>query len=392
MISKVKLLADKYFNEILEIRRHLHKHPELSFKEFKTSDYIQKFLESKNIPFTSGHVKTGIIAKIKGLNPDKKKILLRADLDALPIHEENEISYKSVNKGVMHACGHDVHTSSLLGAMLILNDLTNSFEGTVECVFQPGEELLPGGAKLMIEEGLLDSAPSCCLAQHVFPDLEAGKVGFKSGMYMASTDEIHVKVKGKGGHAALPNKLIDPVLMAAQLITNIQQIISRNNQPTDPSVLSFGYIKADGATNVIPDEVHIKGTFRTFNEKWRKEAHAKMKKLANSICVGMGGECEFIIKEGYPFLKNDSTITEIAKIAAQKFLGEENVVDLPLRMTAEDFSYFSQVSPSCFYRLGTGNDNNIQNLHTSTFNIDESALKTGMGLMSFIALEQLVKL
>ncbi len=389
MISQVKLLTEKYFNEVLKIRRHLHQFPELSFKEFKTSLFIQEFLKSKQIPFSHGHVKTGIIAQIKGKNPHKKKILLRADLDALPINEENNISYKSVNQGIMHACGHDVHTSSLLGAMLILNDLRNSFEGTVECVFQPGEEVLPGGAKLMIEEGLLDSPPQCCIAQHVFPDLEAGKVGFKSGMYMASTDEIHVTVKGKGGHAALPNKLIDPVLMAAQLITTMQQIISRNNHPTDPSVLSFGYVKADGATNIIPDEVHIKGTFRTFNEKWRKEAHVKMKKLAQSICLGMGGECDFEIREGYPFLKNDESTTEIAKLAAEKYLGKENVVDLPLRMTAEDFSYFSQVSPSCFYRLGTGNKNNLQNLHTSTFNIDESAIKTGMGLMSYIALEQL---
>ncbi len=389
MISQVKLLSDKYFEEILKVRRHLHQHPELSFKEYKTSDFIQSFLKDNNISFTSGHVKTGIIAQIKGKNPDKKKIILRADLDALPIIEKNNVDYKSVNEGVMHACGHDVHTSSLLGAMLILKELKNSFEGTIECVFQPGEEMLPGGAKLMIEEGLLDFPPNCCIAQHVFPDLDAGKVGFKSGMYMASTDEIHVTVKGKGGHAALPNKLIDPVLMSAQLITNMQQIISRNTHPTDPSVLSFGYIKADGATNVVPDKVHIKGTFRTFNEKWRKEAHEKMKKLANSICEGMGGECDFEIREGYPFLKNDPSITKIAKTAAEKYLGKENVIDLPLRMTAEDFSYFSQVSPSCFYRLGTGNKNNTQNLHTSTFDIDESALKTGMGLLSYIAIEQL---
>jgi amidohydrolase len=389
MISQVKLLAEKYFNEILKVRRHLHKFPELSFKEFKTSEFVQDFLKVKEIPFTSGHVKTGIVAQIKGKNPDKQKILLRADLDALPIHEENQVDYKSVNNGIMHACGHDVHTSSLLGAMLILNDLRDSFEGTIECVFQPGEEVLPGGAKLMIAEGLLSSPPKCCIAQHVFPDLEAGKVGFKSGMYMASTDEIHVTVKGKGGHAALPNKLIDPVLMAAQLITNMQQIVSRNNHPTDPSVLSFGYVKADGATNVIPDQVHIKGTFRTFNEKWRKEAHLKMKKLAQSICTGMGGECAFEIREGYPFLENDVSITKIAKDAAEKYLGKENVTDLPLRMTAEDFSYFSQVSPSCFYRLGTGNENNLQNLHSSTFNVDESALKTAMGLMSYIAIKQL---
>jgi len=389
MISQVKLLSDKYFEEILKVRRHLHQHPELSFKEYKTSDFIQSFLKDNNISFTSGHVKTGIIAQIKGKNPDKKKIILRADLDALPIIEKNNVDYKSVNEGVMHACGHDVHTSSLLGAMLILKELKNSFEGTIECVFQPGEEMLPGGAKLMIEEGLLDIEPDCCIAQHVFPDLDAGKVGFKSGMYMASTDEIHITVKGKGGHAALPNKLIDPVLMSAQLITNMQQIISRNTHPTDPSVLSFGYIKADGATNVVPDQVHIKGTFRTFNEKWRKEAHGKMKKLANSICEGMGGECDFEIREGYPFLKNDPSITKIAKTAAEKYLGKENVIDLPLRMTAEDFSYFSQVSPSCFYRLGTGNKNNTQNLHTSTFDIDESALKTGMGLLSYIAIEQL---
>ena len=391
MIEDIKHIAKENISKIIALRRALHQNPELSFKEFETSKAVQEFLQQNNISFKAGFVKTGIVAKIEGLNPEKNEVVLRADLDALPIQEENKTDYCSNNSGVMHACGHDVHTASLLGSAIILNKLKNKFEGTIKLIFQPGEEQLPGGAKLMLEEGVLKNSPKACIAQHVFPDIVAGKVGFKSGIYMASADELHVEVKGKGGHAALPHLLSDPILMTAQIINSLQQIISRNNNPDNPSVLSFGYIKANGATNVIPDKVILKGTFRTFDEEWRKIAHEKMKSIAESICQSAGGECDFNIKVGYPFLKNDFNVTERARKAAENYLGKKNVIDLDLRMTSEDFSYFSQVAPSCFYRLGTGDGNSIRRLHTSTFDIDESALLISSGLMAYIAIEELSK-
>jgi len=391
MIEEIKHIAKENLSEIIALRQALHQNPELSFKEFETSKAVQEFLRQNNISFEAGFVKTGIVAKIEGLNPGKNEVVLRADLDALPIQEENKTDYCSTNSGVMHACGHDVHTASLLGSAIILNKLKNKFEGTIKLIFQPGEEQLPGGAKLMLEEGVLKTSPKACIAQHVFPDLIAGKVGFKSGIYMASADELHVEVKGKGGHAALPHLLSDPILMTAQIINSLQQIISRNNNPDNPSVLSFGYIKANGATNVIPDKVILKGTFRTFDEEWRKIAHVKMKNIAESICQSAGGECDFNIKVGYPFLKNDVNVTQRARKAAENYLGKKNVIDLDLRMTSEDFSYFSQVAPSCFYRLGTGDGNSTRRLHTSTFDIDESALSISSGLMAYIALEELSK-
>ena len=391
MIEKLRNIAKKHVSESINIRKHLHAHPELSFKEYKTSKFIQSVLKKHNISFTIGHVETGIIATIKGKNPSTKEILLRADMDALPILEDNNVDYKSKNKGIMHACGHDFHSASLIGTALILNELKEDFNGTIKFVFQPGEEKLPGGAKLMIEGGLLNNNPQACIAQHVYPDLKVGKVGFRSGLYMASADEIYITVKGKGGHAALPHLLNDPVLMTSQIIINLQQIVSRNNKPNNPSVLSFGYVNAQGETNIIPDKVQIKGTFRTFDEKWRFIAHEKMKKIANAICESAGGSCDFDIKVGYPFLVNNEQVTKTAIIAAEKYLGEENVINLDLRMTSEDFAYISQSSPSCFYRIGTGDGENSKRLHTSTFDIDEKAFSISSGLMAYIALEQISK-
>ena len=358
MIDKIKTIASSNLEKVIQVRRFIHQNPELSFQEFNTSKYIQKFLKEHDISYEAGILETGIVAKIEGKNPTDQLIVLRADMDALPIQEENDINYCSINNGIMHACGHDVHTASLLGTALILQEFKDDFSGTIKFIFQPGEEKLPGGAKLMLEDGVFNKTPKSCYAQHVFPDLPAGKVGFKSGIYMASADELHIKIIGKGGHAALPHKLNDPILMAAQLINSLQQIVSRNNNPNNPSVLSFGYISGKGATNVIPNIVELKGTFRTFNETWRFDAHQKMKAIANGICQSAGGKCEFDIKVGYPFLVNDKIVTENAKLAAIDYLGINNVVDLELRMTAEDFAYFSQVAPSCFYRLGTGNQNN----------------------------------
>lgn len=392
--SIIKQKASSYKQEVIAIRRHLHQYPELSFQEFETSKYVCEKLDEYGIEYKSGYVKTGIVGLIEGNNPDSKIIALRADLDALPITEENKVDYKSKNEGVMHACGHDVHTSSLLGVAKILNELKTEFEGTVKLIFQPGEEKLPGGASLMIEEGVLENPkPNAVIGQHVYPQLESGKVGFKSGMYMASTDELHVTVHGKGGHAALPHLIVDPILISAHIITGLQQIVSRNSHPTVPTVLSFGKVQANGATNIIPDKVELQGTFRAMNEKWRTDAHIKMKKMAEQIAEGMGGSCEFNILKGYPFLVNDEELTNNAKQYAKEYLGEENVVDLELRMTAEDFAYYSQKAPSCFYRLGVKNDKNttVTGLHTSTFNIDEGAIETSIGLMSWLTICELNK-
>lgn len=388
----IKQKAAAYKDEVIAIRRHLHQHPELSFEEFETSKYVCSKLDEFGIEYQTGFVKTGIVGLIKGNNPESKTIALRADLDALPIVEENDVEYKSVNEGVMHACGHDVHTSSLLGAAKILNELKSEFEGTIKLIFQPGEERLPGGASLMIKEGVLENPkPDSIIGQHVYPQLEAGKVGFKSGMYMASTDELFMTVHGKGGHAALPHLTVDPVLITAHILTALQQLVSRHSHPTAPTVLSFGKIIGQGATNIIPDKVELEGTFRAMDEEWRAEAHQKMIKMAESIAEGMGGKCEFEIRKGYPFLVNDEEVTNRAKNAAKDFLGADKVVDLDLRMTAEDFAYFSQASPACFYRLGIKNDAQGINhgLHTSKFNIDENAIETSIALMTWLTLNEL---
>jgi amidohydrolase len=302
------------------------------------------------------------------------------------------VPYKSKNEGVMHACGHDVHTSSLLGTAKILNTLRDEFEGTVKLIFQPGEEKIPGGASLMIKEGVLEKPKvDNIIGQHVMPLIEAGKVGFRSGMYMASADEIYVKVKGKGGHGAMPEMNVDPVLITAHILTALQQIVSRNASPKVPSVLSFGKVIAEGATNVIPNEVYLEGTFRTMDEEWRASAHQKMKKMAEGIAESMGGSCEFDIHKGYPFLVNEPELTERSRAAAIEFLGEENVQELDLWLAAEDFAYYSQEIDACFYRLGVRNEAKgiTSSVHTPTFDIDPLALETGMGLMSWLAIQEL---
>jgi amidohydrolase len=392
MREKVKRLASDYASEIVKIRRHLHAHPELSNKEYETSKYIADILSKLEIPFDTGIFNTGTVALIEGIHPDKKVIALRSDMDALPIVEKNEVEYRSQNNGVMHACGHDVHISSLIGTAKILNELKDEFEGSVKLIFQPAEEKNPGGAKFMIEEGVLeDPTPAVMYGQHVYPDLEVGKIGIKSGKYMASSDEINILVKGEGGHAATPYMLIDPVVIASQIVIALQQIVSRHAHFNMPTVLSFGRFVADGTYNVIPNEVELKGTFRTFDEEWRAEAHQKIKSIASSIAKGAGGDCEVLIDKGYPFLVNNAIISERAFKYAVDFLGEENVVKLESRMTAEDFAYFAQQVPSCFYRLGIRNDkkNIISNLHTPTFDVDEKSLETGMGTMAWLTLEEL---
>jgi len=388
----IKSLAEKNFQRILEIRRHIHANPELSFEEYNTSDYIASVLDSFGIEYTRGVVKTGIVALIKGKNPAKKTLLLRADMDALPIKEDNKVEYVSKNPGVMHACGHDVHSASLLGAAAILNACKESFEGTVKLIFQPGEELLPGGASLMIKEGVLENPKvNLAIAQHVHPSMETGKVGFRSGMYMASTDEIYLTVTGKGGHAAMPSDYNNPLLIASEILLELKKKFPNDGQAQIPTVLAFGKIEGKGATNVIPEKVELAGTFRTMNEKWRKEAHQEITRIVQEVAKKNSATADLRIEIGYPFLVNDEKVTELCRAAAIEYLGKENVEELPLRMTAEDFAFFSQQLPCCFYRLGTGNPSKgiTSGVHTSTFDIDENALRIGSGLMAWLAIQQL---
>lgn len=391
-IKKIQSISEKCFKDIVAIRRHLHKYPELSFHEKRTAEFIASKLEELKIPFRQGIAGNGILAAIEGKlkSSSKKKITvaLRADMDALPVQEENKKEYASKNKGVMHACGHDTHMASLLGTARILKEMEKEFYGTVLFIFQPAEEKIPGGAKAMLGEGLFSKIkPDVVLAQHVEPALDEGTVGFKPGIYMASTDEIYLTVKGKGGHGAMPHMNIDTVLIAAHIIVALQQIVSRHANPLIPSVLSFGKIIGNGAVNIIPDVVKIDGTFRTTNEKWRSEAHKKMRKMAEYIAEAMGGKCETEIFKGYPALVNDESVTLRAHRLAGEYLGKNKVLNLEQKMTSEDFSYFAQLYPSTFYRLGIRNEKKkiTSSLHTSTFDINEESLKTGMGLMAWLA-------
>ena len=391
MESKIKTLATEYFVEIQEIRRHLHENPELSFVEFETSSFLKKKLTEWGLEIDATWVKTGFTVVIDSGKPGKT-IAVRADLDALPIQEKADVKYASKVDGRMHACGHDVHSACLMGVAKILKATKNEWTGRVVLIFQPGEEKLPGGASLMIEEGILDRyKPDLILAQHVYPEFEVGHVGFKSGMYMASADEIYLTVKGVGGHAALPHRNIDPIVISASIILNLQTLVSRISPPTLPTVLSFGKIIGEGATNVIPSEVKLEGTLRTFNEEWRAVFHEKIKEVCESIAAAHGGECVVDIRKGYPFLVNDKDIAENSIQYANQYLGEQNVEQLELRMTAEDFAYFSQQVPSCFYRLGVGNKSLgiDKSVHHPEFQIDEQALETGVGLMAYLVTQHL---
>jgi amidohydrolase len=390
--DKVRELAKQYKQQVIDYRRHLHANPELSFKEYETSAFVEAQLRSFGITQIEQKADTGWVVLIEGKNPAKKVIALRADMDALPIQEANDVPYKSTKDGVMHACGHDVHTASLLGAARILHEVRNEFEGTVKLLFQPGEELIPGGASLMIKDKALENPrPSGIIGQHVMPLVPVGKVGFRKGMYMASADELYMTVRGKGGHGAMPESLIDPVLITSHIIVALQQIVSRNANPKIPSVLSFGKIIANGATNIIPNEVKVEGTFRTLNEEWRSKANKQMVKLAEGIAEAMGGSVDFEVRRGFPFLQNAPELTDKAMNAAKDYLGEENVVDLDIWMAAEDFSYYTQEIDGCFYRLGTGNEAKgiTSGVHTPTFDIDEDALEIGSGLMAWLAINEL---
>ena len=392
MLHKIKAAAAGISQELIAIRRHLHSNPELSFQEYNTVAYVKMQLEGMGITQIKSLAQTGLEVLIEGRNPNKKVVALRADMDALPIVEANDVPYKSQNVGVMHACGHDAHTTCLLGVAKILQGERESFEGTVKLIFQPGEEKLPGGASLMIAEGVLENpAVNAILGQHVMPLIPVGKVGFRSGLYMASTDELYVTIKGKGGHGAMPHLCIDPVVVMAQMITALQTLVSRQANPIIPSVLSFGKVIANGATNVIPNEVYLEGTFRTLDEKWRSKAHELMLRTAHSVAEGFGATVDFEIRKGYPFLHNNPALTARSKAAALNYMGEENIVDLDIWMAAEDFAYYSQEADACFYRLGTRNESKgiVSGVHTPTFDIDEEALEIGAGLMAYLAITEL---
>jgi amidohydrolase len=392
LLEKIKSLSQSYSQEVIGLRRHLHANPELSYQEYNTVKFVAQTLRSYGIEPAEGIATTGLVAEIKGKNPGKKTIALRADMDALPITEANDVPYKSKNDGVMHACGHDAHTSSLLGTAKILNEVKDQFEGTVRFLFQPGEEKNPGGASYMIRDGALKNPePASIIGQHVFPLLPAGKIGVREGMYMASSDEIYLKVIGKGGHGAAPELTIDPIVIASHIIIALQQVISRNASPKQPTVLTFGKITGGTAQNIIPDIVTIDGTFRAMNETWRAEGLKKIKKMAETIAEGMGGKCEVTISHGYPYLENNPEVTRRIKKAAEEYVGKENVVDIDITLGSEDFAFYSHVVPASFYRLGTRNDAKgiTSYVHTPTFNIDEDSLVIGPGLMAWMAVKEL---
>ncbi|MCE2733966.1 MAG: M20 family metallopeptidase [Cyclobacteriaceae bacterium] len=391
LVHQVKTIARQITPEVIHWRRHLHANPELSYQEYETAKYVKNALESFGL---SVHTlaTTGLVAEIKGNNPTLKTVALRADMDALPITEANAVPYASKNKGVMHACGHDVHTASLLGTAKILTQLKEHFEGTIRLIFQPGEEKNPGGASYMIRDGALQNPePASIIGQHVFPLLPVGKIGFREGMYMASCDELYLTVKGKGGHGAAPELTVDPVLIASHIVIALQQVISRNASPKQPTVLTIGKIEGGTATNIIPNEVKLTGTFRAMDEGWREEALKKIKRIAEGLAESMGGTCDVEISRGYPFLKNDPSVTQRIKEAAKAYVGADNVVDIDISLGAEDFSYYSQVIPASFYRLGTKNEAKgiTSYVHTPTFDIDEEALSISSGLMAWMAIQEL---
>lgn len=388
MKHRIQSLARQYAPDLIACRHHLHSHPELSFQEYETSKFIQAKLDEYGISYTAGIAGTGVVALIEGKNPSKKIIALRGDIDALPIEEANDVPYKSLNPGVMHACGHDVHTTVALGAARILQQVKDEFEGTIKILFQPGEEKHPGGASLMIRDGALENPkPQAILGLHVLPAMETGKLGFRAGKYMASADEIYITVKGKGGHAAAPHLTADTILIASNLIVSLQQIISRNNDPFSPSVLSICAFNGGFTTNVIPSEVKLMGTFRAMDETWRFKAHDLIKKHATELVHAMGAEIDIEILVGYPTLYNNEAVTATARTLAEEYMGVDNVLDTELRMGAEDFAFYSQVIPACFFRLGTGNKARgiTAGVHTPIFDIDENALEIGAGTMAYLA-------
>ncbi|NNF59194.1 MAG: amidohydrolase [Rhodothermaceae bacterium] len=391
MLDRIRALADEVFPEVVRLRRTIHRRPELAFEEHETAALIAETLRGLGLEPTTGVAKTGVVTHIEGGQPGPT-LALRADIDALPIQEANDFDFASEVDGTMHACGHDAHTASLLGAAMILTRLKDDLHGTVRLLFQPSEEKLPGGAKVMIEDGVLEAmdghaAPERILGQHVFPQLPVGTLGVRSGPFMASADEIYLTIRGKGGHAAAPHELIDPVLVQAHLLTALQAVISRNRPPDAPSILSFGKIIAEGATNIIPNEVQLVGTFRAMDEAWRFRAHDLIRQTATHTAEAFGATCKTEILVGYPALTNDEETAAFVRRAAVEYVGEERVIDLPMWYASEDFAWYTQQIPGTFYVLGVGNEaaGITHGLHTPRFTVDEEALRLGPGFMATLA-------
>lgn len=383
----VREKSEQLYQKVKQYREHIHQHPELSYQEHETMKFVANQLEKIGIPHQTNVGDTGLVGIIRGTHhqEDTPCIGLRADLDALPIQEENEVHYKSKVDGVMHACGHDVHTSVLLGTAEILWEIRNDLPYPVKLVFQPGEEKNPGGATLMLRDGVL-SNPTVkkMFALHVFPSMETGKIGVKEGLYMASCDEVYITINGKGGHGATPHECIDPILIGSNVVSQVQQIVSRKCDPKIPCVFSIGHFEANGATNVIPQKAFLKGTFRTMNEAWREKALKLIQSSIENIAIAGGGTADVEISKGYPFLENDPKTTADFTVLAKNFLGEDKVEELPIRLTAEDFSYYSQEIPTCFFRIGVRNEAKgiVHGVHTSKFDIEPEALKIGMQMMA----------
>lgn len=387
LINIIKEKVTRYHNDTVAHYKHLHQYPELSFQEENTAAYVELQLKELGVDYRKNIGGFGLLAWIKGDNESSRTVALRADMDALPIVEQNDISFISKNEGVMHACGHDTHTASLLGVLKIINELKSNFGGTVLFIFQPGEEKHPGGANLMLKDGLFDDhRPDIIIGQHAYVDYSVGEVGFGDGVIMASADEVHMKIIGKGGHGAIPHEVNDTVLAASQVLVSMQQVVSRRSNPFKPCVLSFGKFIADGATNIIPNVVTLAGTLRCMDEGERYKIKPIIRDIAIHTAKAYGCECEIEVYDGYPCVYNDEAVTGMMKAFATEYLGAEKVKGLPKRMTAEDFGFFSQQYPCTFYRFGIQGKKTSTGLHTPTFLIDEDALKTSVGAMAYLAL------
>lgn len=383
LADKINNQVDELFPEIKRHYRYLHQHPELSHNEKQTSEYITRFLDEEGVTYRNKIGGYGILAQIKGKAFDSDRVIaFCADMDALPVQEENNVGYKSVNNKVMHACGHDAQTASLMVALKLLNMHRDNFGGIVLFVFQPAEEQSPGGADLMLKDGVFrDFEPELIIKQHVYIDLPAGKVAFQHGTIMASADEVHIKVKGQGGHGALPHELNDTVLAASNIVVAMQQIVSRRRNPFSPMSLSFGKFIADGATNVIPNEVVLSGSLRCMNEDERTKMLSIIPQIAHSTASAYGCECEVNIPDGYPCTISDQETTDRVREVAIELVGADNVSVFPKRMTADDFGFFTEKYRSCYYRFGVSGKEATGKLHTSTFLIDEEALRASTGIL-----------
>lgn len=385
-----KQLSEKYFDKMVAIRRHLHQYPELSGEEQQTAQYITQVLDQIGIAYQKNIAGYGIVALLKGNLHGESCVALRADMDALPIKENNSNSYCSLNEGIMHACGHDFHTASLLGALMILNDLKDSFGGTIKAIFQPSEERYEGGAPFMIKEGVLHNPKvDYIFGLHADTALTSDQVGFRAGKYMASTDELHFTVVGKGGHAAMPLDVINPIPIAARLLLKWEEEIDKIKPNDTPFVMNFGRLIADGANNIIPNKAHLSGTLRVFDEEKRELILKRIEEIAIQVCQDNEAQCLVDIRRGYPMVVNDSEVTQKAIEIAENYLGKEHIVSLAIRTTAEDFSYFLQQVPGTFFRVGVSNPGKgiIHPLHSAQFDIDETALHTASEMFAKLAIE-----